>query len=325
VRDGDETDVDCGGATCPPCADCSPCVQASDCANGDCSGGICVTPVTCQKNDDCGCKPLCRDGVRDGDESDVDCGGSCLPCVGTQTCRRDGDCATDQCHLGMCIPETCVDNLKDGEETDIDCGGPACFPCTGGWSGHPWYPPDLAVSVDMAPPADLTAPVDLVPPPDLLPSLNCNDGIQDGDEADVDCGGSRCPQCAVGRRCAAAGDCATRACVAGRCALAASCHDGVRNGDESDVDCGGTTCPACGNGLLCGMTADCLGGRCEHRDGGASVCGEADCADGVRDGNESDVDCGGPSAACARCTLGAACIVGADCTSCSCVAGQCAP
>jgi hypothetical protein len=320
--------------------------------SGDCAGGICVTPVTCQRNDDCGCKPLCRDGVRDGDESDVDCGGSCLPCAGTQTCRADGDCATDRCSFGTCLPETCVDNLKDGHETDIDCGGPSCLRCAGGRSCNvnddcriglscdgiclPYLssdqppPPDTAVPVDMVRPADLTTvdlihPPDLVPPADLLQSLACDDGIQDGDEADVDCGGSRCPQCAVGRRCATAGDCATRTCVHGTCVLAVSCQDGVRDGDESDVDCGGSACPACGDGLLCGTAFDCLGGRCEHADGGASVCGEGACADGVRDGNESDVDCGGPSAVCARCAPGAACIVGADCTSCSCVAGRCAP
>jgi hypothetical protein len=37
VRDGDETDIDCGGATCPRCGDGRMCVANSDCASGMCS------------------------------------------------------------------------------------------------------------------------------------------------------------------------------------------------------------------------------------------------------------------------------------------------
>ena len=49
----------------------------------------------------------CFNGVQDGDETGVDCGGSCAPCP------------------------TCDDGIQNGEETGIDCGGPDCEPCTG--------------------------------------------------------------------------------------------------------------------------------------------------------------------------------------------------
>ncbi|MCB9295392.1 MAG: hypothetical protein H6559_20050 [Lewinellaceae bacterium] len=58
----------------------------------------------------------------------------------------------------------------------------------------------------------------------LLPARlrppSCEDGIQNGDETGVDCGGSSCPACPT-------------------------CSDGVQNGDETGVDCGGSSCPVC--------------------------------------------------------------------------------
>jgi len=53
------------------------------------------------------------------------------------------------------------------------------------------------------------------------PTPTCTDGIQNGDETGVDCGGSCAP-------------CATP-----------TCDDGIQNGDETGVDCGGADCPAC--------------------------------------------------------------------------------
>ena len=80
-KDGDESDVDCGGA-CPPCSDGKQCTNASDCA-----AGVCQT--TCQA-------PTCSDGVKNGTETGKDCGGSCpasyhgMGCVtgtnGSQVC-----------------------------------------------------------------------------------------------------------------------------------------------------------------------------------------------------------------------------------------------
>jgi len=46
---------------------------------------------------------------------------------------------------------------------------------------------------------------------------SCSDGIKNGDETDVDCGGSSCPACSAGKACSANSDCAGGSCVAGVC------------------------------------------------------------------------------------------------------------
>lgn len=43
VKDGTETDVDCGGASCPACADGRTCILAADCKSLACSAGTCGT------------------------------------------------------------------------------------------------------------------------------------------------------------------------------------------------------------------------------------------------------------------------------------------
>ncbi len=41
VLDGNETDVDCGGGTCPACADGKMCLHGSDCVGGTCTNNLC--------------------------------------------------------------------------------------------------------------------------------------------------------------------------------------------------------------------------------------------------------------------------------------------
>jgi uncharacterized delta-60 repeat protein len=43
VKNGAETDVDCGGATCASCAVAKQCGQHADCASGLCAAGVCAT------------------------------------------------------------------------------------------------------------------------------------------------------------------------------------------------------------------------------------------------------------------------------------------
>ncbi len=46
----------------------------------------------------------CSDGVRNGDESDADCGGSvCARCALGDTCTRPNDCASGTCDDGACV------------------------------------------------------------------------------------------------------------------------------------------------------------------------------------------------------------------------------
>ena len=44
----------------------------------------------------------CTDGIKNGSETDVDCGGSCKPCGLDAACQGNGDCENGQCVMGLC-------------------------------------------------------------------------------------------------------------------------------------------------------------------------------------------------------------------------------
>jgi hypothetical protein len=98
---------------------------------------------------------------------------------------------------------------------------------------------------------------------DGLPIDQCFDRRRDGDETDLDCGGS-CKQCQADATCALAADCATTTCEQGRCGPP-SCTNGVRDGLESDIDCG-AGCPGCALGQRCWFHDDCASKQCGSAD-----------------------------------------------------------
>jgi len=89
------------------------------------------------------------------------------------------------------------------------------------------------------------------------------DGTKNGDETDVDCGGSRPEKCADGKGCKIGGDCQSGVCKGGTCAAPAP-DDGVKNGDETDVDCGGSKAGKCETGKGCAAHADCASDACSY-------------------------------------------------------------
>jgi hypothetical protein len=64
--------------------------------------GTCGTGERCEEGTCYREEPSCRDGVRNGDETDVDCGGSCAGCGGERQCGMDGDCASNSCTENVC-------------------------------------------------------------------------------------------------------------------------------------------------------------------------------------------------------------------------------
>jgi hypothetical protein len=73
----------------------------------------------------------CHNLRKDGDETDLDCGGSCSPCKAGRKCAANADCLSSDCGSKLlCLPSTCADGKQDGLETDVDCGGAECEPCT---------------------------------------------------------------------------------------------------------------------------------------------------------------------------------------------------
>lgn len=145
----------------------------------------------------------CDDRATDGDESDVDCGGSCLTCAAGARCRVDADCQAHRCDGGVCAAPTCSDGVRDGLETGADCGS-HCGPCPAG---------DQCRSD-----ADCTTHYcvgDFLQLGTCTQTL-CADGQRDNDESDVDCGG-HCPVCARGQRCVNDSDCASHSCQSISC------------------------------------------------------------------------------------------------------------
>jgi hypothetical protein len=302
IKDGNETDVDCGGGTCPGCGVGKACTTDDDCAAG---AGCDVTTKTCDDN-------LCNDGIKDGNETGVDCGGgTCPACNEGQGCKVDSDCvAGEGCDVTTktCDDNLCHDGIKDGNETDIDCGGGTC--------------PSCAVGKDCKVDSDCVTGDGCDVTTKTCDANECHDGIKDGTETDIDCGGATCPGCVVGKDCNVDSDCASP----GGCDVtthkcdANECHDGLQDGTESDVDCGGTTCPGCPVGDTCNTTSDCTTG--EGCDQTTKTCDANTCHDGVKDGTETGVDCGGGT--CATCPVGQGCASGADCASDYCYMGTCA-
>ena len=90
----------------------------------------------------------------------------------------------------------------------------------------------------------------------------CTDGVRNGQETGIDCGGPDCSKCGGGQDCTQNSDCASGVCDNGKC-TDVTCNDGVTNGAETDVDCGGGTCPKCNNGKQCLVNGDCLSGQCQ--------------------------------------------------------------
>ncbi len=256
IQNGDETGVDCGGScpnACPP-------------------------------------DPTCDDGMMNGDEEGVDCGGSeCDPCPclgvevtvsitfdnypeetsweisdgsgvvasgGTYGSEPDGSTLD----IPVCLEEGCYTfTILDAFGDGICCGfgNGSYIVSVGGQtvvSGNGEF--DSSESTGFC-----TTPSD----------PTCDDGIQNGDEEGVDCGGSECPVCPT-------------------------CDDGMMNGDEEGVDCGGSECPACptcDDGM---MNGDEEGVDC----GGTECIPCPTCDDGIQNGDEFGVDCGGSE--CEPCT-----------------------
>lgn len=295
---GQECKVDGnGGATCSggkqkkcetgetegKCNPGSSCTEASGCASGVCGdNGLCL-PSTCSN------------GMQDGDETGPDCGGSCPKCVG-EPCSKDEHCITNYCKNRSCASPSCTDKVQNGTETGADCGGD-CPPCPVGEECD--TDSDCKTGrCDGGSCADLPA--------------TCNDNEKNGEETGVDCGGSQCGACPLEENCEENGDCLSKFCKYGVC-KEATCDDEIVNQGESDEDCGGENCDPCPDGKKCEGNSDCQSGRCT-----AGNC--TSCEDGVKNGNEVGVDCGGD---CGACDDGSPCQRDGDCRGGKCKNGKC--
>ena len=89
----------------------------------------------------------------------------------------------------------------------------------------------------------------------------CSDGVKNGGETGIDCGGTTCGKCGTGQGCTSATDCLSGKCTSNLC-VAPTCSDVLKNGNETDVDCGGGTCGGCAYTKVCLVNGDCASGNC---------------------------------------------------------------
>jgi hypothetical protein len=122
-----------GGTSCASgicyqtsCPDAGPCGVAQVCFDGGCAdplcfGIACATGQVC-RNGLCNL-PTCSDGIQDGNETDIDCGGvECSPCNDGQKCKGEADCLSRFCNNGICAACTSYSQCSSGEVCDSMTG-----------------------------------------------------------------------------------------------------------------------------------------------------------------------------------------------------------
>ncbi|RAL20326.1 hypothetical protein DL240_17240 [Lujinxingia litoralis] len=191
--------------------------------------------------------PTCEDGVKNAQESGVDCGGSeCEPCGAGESCQMAADCASGYCTEGVCVEQSCAE-VECGEQEV--CYRALCY-----------------VSCDGADVCD--------------PGSRCYEGVC----LPLDCSATTCESdetCYRGvcyAACAGDASCPEEGarCVEGSCVVP-TCTDGLQNGAETDIDCGGPECEACTPGKSCLEVGDCqapVAGEWSVCDFGESTCAQ---------------------------------------------------
>jgi hypothetical protein len=144
----------------------------------------------------------CFDGILSGDESDVDCGGSCPGCEIGDSCEDYDDCSSNYCLAGVCTEATCSDGAENGDESDVDCGG-SCSACAEGKKCDSNYDCSSGYCNEQ----------------DVCEQATCDDGFVNQGESDIDCGGYNCDPCEAFKTCLSSSDCASGVCEDGRCGI----------------------------------------------------------------------------------------------------------
>lgn len=186
-----------------------------------------------------------------------------------ERCTTHLDCYSRICEEGVCLMPECehcsVNSFgtptSGGCRHDLDrtcaefqkpfweAGGTACtpgstpcIPLSGGedcdYDEDCWS--QICVHADGS---VVSTPCDLLPDGCDCEPVTCSDGVENGEETDVDCGGTVCDGCLVGEDCLLPTDCQSGVCdnednpdggaVTWTCL--SHCDDGVLSGDETDI------------------------------------------------------------------------------------------
>ncbi len=195
----------------------------------------------------------CNNNIRDGDETDTDCGGSCRLCSTGRTCDDADDCSSHSCVANICRASSCDDRIENGQETDVDCGG-NCNKCDLGEDCHANAD---CKSTECSNSAGI-----------CVETGTCfNRKFDPGTETDIDCGKSCALKCDVNLKCNAEDDCKTRfSCIQGLCSAE---EDLDRDGDDvlNNVD----NCPDDANNDQQDTDGDKEGDACDLDDDNDSM------------------------------------------------------
>jgi len=287
TKNGAETDIDCGGANCGACEAGSTCRGDLDCAEDSvCNEGTCGDAVEPDPG------PTCTDGIKNGAETDTDCGGAdCEPCESGAACRGEADCVAGLlCSAGVCVSPLCGDGVVNPGEAcdagDANADGVADVCRT-----------DCTVAA-------------------------CGDGVRDtgeacddGNTADGDGCSADCNRIAHGFTCDGnAPDVCMATCGDGLVATGEECDDGndiAADGCEACAVVDGYSCTTvdpsvctagCGDGIVAGVeTCDAAGESAACDDN----CTVAECGDSTLNTSAGEAcDDGGDTARCDMdCTL----------------------
>ncbi len=317
VQNGDETGVDCGGATCDAC-------------------------------------PTCTDGIQNQGEADVDCAGPCEDlCSSGNTCTADTDCFSGACVNGTCRKVDCDYVVSQGGQS---------FPTVPVMDGNDietFYDYDITNNASAttgyevtdhgvfflheSPAGDVSyvliwdTPNDATGGSATIGFTGLENGVSavqdDAGEGVLNAmqqaswGWATCCTDGFAIKHLGANACVTASAVAttgidGWAAVDANGNSVVLDNGLEDAticatecctygpgECGGDCTDLCETGEECEANSDCESGVC----GDDGTCQDPTCDDLVLNGNETDIDCGGPD--CPACDDGEDCVVAADCVS----------
>ena len=280
MKDGSETDVDCGGS-CLPCAKDKECMVATDCASKYCNGtaGMAGTCAVCTAEADCAGAP--------GTYCDVAAGNCTTKKAGAAACNADAECES-----GFCPPQ---DKVCCNARCDSSCEA-----CAGAKTGG----------------ADGTcAPVTA----DMDPDAEC------ADQGTASCGanGTGCngnmsaPACKLYNNTTT---CAQASCTAGEAKVASTCDGSGTCVAPTPTSCAPYQCDAAGVMCLtmCTTNAQCQSTHyCDtatsqcvaKKTNGATCANGAQCASGfcpTQDGVCCDMACDTLCRACVQTKTGSA-------------------
>ncbi len=161
------------------------------------------------------------------------------PCSTDADCPSLSECATRGCESGECAT------------TSLTPAGTACTPgvvCDG-----------MGICVDCVVDSDCQVPATCM----QNMCVSCVDGLKNGDETGIDCGGQDCQTCA-GDACSNSNDCLSGYCVDGVCCSAScigvcmTCNATGNAGDCINVPAGQEDPGTCGATKACTVDGSCL-------------------------------------------------------------------